>query len=155
MNFQQFTDKTLKDIEVKATELFDRNFEQQGFFGTKWAARKNGSNGRAILMGVGRLRRGVKTPKRSGNTIVWNIDVPYAKIHNEGGTIKATQSVRPFSRTIKGREQKVRAFTRSVNIKMPQRQFIGDHPQLNQAVEVIVSRNAKKLIEDFKTNFKK
>lgn len=155
MNFQQFTDKTLKDIEVKATELFDRNFEKQGFFGTKWKERKNGSNGRAILMGVGRLSRGVKTPKRNGNTIVWSFDVPYAKIHNEGGTIKTNQNVRPFSRTVKGKEQKVRAFTRSVNIKMPQRQFIGDHPQLRQAIEVIVNRNAKKLIEDFKTKFKK
>ena len=154
MNFQQFTDKTLKDIEVKATEMFDRNFEQQGFFGTKWKDRKNGNDDRAILMGVGRLRRGVKTPKRNGNTIVWNFDVPYAKIHNEGGTIKATQNVRPFTRTVKGKEQKVKAFTRSVNIKMPQRQFIGDHPQLRQAMEVIVNRNAKKLIDDFKTKFK-
>ena len=106
-------------------------------------------------MGVGRLRRGIKAPKRNGNTIVWSFDVPYAKIHNEGGTIKATQSVRPFSRTVKGKEQKVKAFTRSVNIKMPQRQFIGDHPQLRAAVEVIVNRNAKKMIDDFKNNFKK
>ena len=36
MDFKQFTDKTLKDIEIKATELFDRNFEQQCFFGSKW-----------------------------------------------------------------------------------------------------------------------
>ena len=155
MNFQQFTDRTLKDIEVKATELFDRNFEKQGFFGTKWKERKSGSNGRAILMGVGRLRHGARTPKRNGNSIVFTFDVPYAKIHNEGGTIKATQNVRPFSRTVKGKEQKVKAFTRSVNIKMPQRQFIGDHPQLREAMELIINRNAKKLIEDFKTKFKK
>lgn len=155
MNFQQFTDKTLKDIEVKATELFDRNFEQEGFFGTKWKERKAGNDGRAVLMGVGSLRRGIKAPKRSGNTIVWSFDVPYAKIHNEGGTIKATQSVRAFDRTIKGKAQKVKAHTRNVNIKMPQRQFIGDHPRLRQAMEVIINRNAKKLIEDFKTNFKK
>ena len=155
MNFKQFTDKTLKDIEVKATEMFDRNFEQQGFFGTKWKERKNHDSTRAILMGVGRLRRGVKTPKRNGNTIVWNFDVPYAKIHNEGGIIKATQNVRPFTRTVKGKEQKVKAFSRSVNIKMPQRQFIGDHPQLRAAIEIIVNRNAKKLIDDFKNNLQK
>ena len=155
MNFQQFTDKTLKDIEIKATEMFDRNFEQQGFFGAKWKERKSGSNGRAILTGTGRLRRGLKNPKRNANSIVWSFDVPYAKIHNEGGTIKTTQAVRPFSRTVKGKEQKVKAFTRNVNIKMPQRQFIGDHSQLRAAVEVIMNHNAKKVINDYLKKLKK
>lgn len=155
MNFQQFTDKTLKDIEVKATELFDRNFEQQGFFGTKWKDRKNGNNGRAILMGVGRLRRGLKSPTRNANTIVWQFDAPYAKIHNQGGTISATQNVRSFSRTINGKVQKVKAFSRTVNIKIPQRQFIGDNPQLRQAIELIVNRNAKKMIQDITDKYKK
>ncbi|MEG3973445.1 hypothetical protein QT970_02350 [Microcoleus sp. herbarium8] len=157
MNFKQFTDKTLKDIEVKATELFDRNFEQEGFFGSKWKQRKNDSDpGRGILMGKGsgRLRRGVGITKRSGNTITWQFDVPYAKIHNEGGIIKATQNVRAFSRTVKGKVQKVKSFNRNVNIRMPQRQFIGDHPQLRTAIEVIVNRNAQKLIEDFKKTLK-
>ena len=158
MDFKQFTDKTIADIGVKATELFDRNFEQQGFFGKKWDKRKNNVDpGRGILIGKGsgRLRKGAQKPKRSGNSLTWQFDVSYAKIHNEGGTIKATQSVRPFSRTVKGKEQKVRAFTRSVNIKMPQRQFIGDHPQLRQAMEVVINRNAKKLIDNYLKNLKK
>ena len=158
MNFKQFTDKTIADIGVKATELFDRNFEQQGFFGKKWDKRKNNVDpGRGILIGKGSgtLRKGAQKPKRSGNSLTWEFDVPYAKIHNEGGTIKAVQSVRPFSRTVKGKEQKVRAFTRSVNIKMPQRQFIGDHPQLRQAMEIIINRNAKKLIDSYLKNLKK
>ena len=158
MNFKQFTDKTIKDFEIKATELFDRNFEQQGFFGKKWQHRKNNSDpGRGILIGKGsgRLRRSLNNPVRSGNTISWKLDVPYAKIHNEGGTIKTTQSVRAHNRTVKGKVQKVKAFSRNVNIKMPQRQFIGDHPQLRLELEVIATRNAKKLIEDFKAKFNK
>lgn len=158
MDFKQFTDKTLKDIEVKATELFDRNFEQQGFFGSKWKQRKNDSDpGRAILIGrgSGRLRKGIQTTKRSGNTITWKFDVPYAKIHNEGGTIKTTQNVRPFSRTVKGKVQKVKSFSRKVNIKIPQRQFIGDHPQLRAAIETIVDRNVKKFNDDLLKNIKK
>ena len=158
MNFQQFTDKTLKDIEVKATELFDRNFEQGGFFGSKWKERKNNSDpGRGILIGPGsgRLRKGIHTSKRSNNTITWQFDVPYAKIHNEGGTIKATQNVRPFSRTVKGKVQKVKSFSRTVNIKMPQRQFIGDHPQLREAIETIVDRNIKKFNDEILKNIKK
>lgn len=35
MDFKQFTDKTLKDIEIKATEMFDKNFQNSGFFGKK------------------------------------------------------------------------------------------------------------------------
>ena len=158
MNFRQFIDKTLKDIEVKATELFDRNFEEQGFFGKKWDKRKNDSDpGRGILMGrgSGRLRRSLQNPKRGSNSITWNLDVPYAKIHNEGGTIKATQNVRPFNRTVKGKEQKVKAFTRNVNIKMPQRQFIGDHPKLRLEIETIITRNAKKITDDILKSIKK
>jgi len=64
MNFQQFTDKTLKDIEVKATELFDRNFEQEGFFGTKWKERKAGNDGRAVLMGAWKITTRHKSTKK-------------------------------------------------------------------------------------------
>lgn len=157
MDFKQFTEKTITDIGVKATELFDRNFEQQGFFGKKWQQRKNNSDsGRGILMGKGsgRLRKGVQTPKRNGNLLVWQFDAPYAKIHNDGGTIKTTQSVRSFSRTVKGKEQKVRAFSRNVNIKMPQRQFIGDHPTLRLAIQTVVERNIKKFTQDLLKNKK-
>jgi phage gpG-like protein len=158
MDFKQFTDKTLKDIEIKATELFDRNFEQQGFFGAKWKPRKNDSDpGRAILIGrgSGRLRKGIQATKRSNNTITWQFDVPYAKIHNEGGTIKATQNVRPFSRTIKGKVQKVKSFSRKVNTKIPQRQFIGNHPLLRVAIQTIVDRNIKKFNDELLKNSRK
>lgn len=168
MSFGQFVTKTIKDIEIKATELFDRNFEQQGFFGDKWKQRKNNSDpGRGILIGrgSGRLRKGIRATKIEGDrgnngstmktSIVWTFDVPYAKIHNEGGTIKATQNVRPFSRTVKGKVQKVKSFSRKVNIKIPQRQFIGDHPQLRAAIETIVDRNVKKFNDDLLKNIKK
>jgi phage gpG-like protein len=174
MNFQQFTDKTLKDIEIKATELFDRNFEQQGFFGTKWKERKDGNNGRAILMGVGRLRGGVKTPKRNGNSIVWSFDVPYAKAHNEGlkrsVTIPAHERYKHRGDVVKEKyinksgkvstrkikveiKEDVRSHKRKMNI--PQRQFIGNHPILRLEIKRIIDRNAKKLMEDFKNNLKK
>ena len=71
--------------------------------------------------------------------------MPYAKIHNEGGTIKTTQNVKPFSRTVKGKSQNVKGFGRKVNTTIPQRQFIGDDPQLKNAIEIIVNRNMKKM----------
>ena len=35
-----------------------------------------------------------------------------------------------------------------MNDKMPQRQFVGDHPQLRLAIETIVERNIKKFTDD-------
>lgn len=157
MTINQFTEKTLRDIEVKATEMFDRNFEQQGFFGKKWDKRKGDSDpGRGILMGrgSGRLRRGIRSTTRSSNSITWTFDVPYAKIHNEGGTIVARQNVRPFTRVVKGKQQNVKGFSRNVNIKIPQRQFIGDHKQIRDAIGVIINRNAQKLIEGLGNNLR-
>ncbi len=43
--------------------------------------------GRAILMNRGRLRNSIRGTIQ-GDTIVFGTDVPYAKIHNEGGTIQ-------------------------------------------------------------------
>ena len=62
--------------------------------------------------------------------------------------------MRPFSSTVKGKVQKVTSFSRKVNIKIPQRQFIGDHPQLRAAIEIIVDRNVKKFNDDLLKNIK-
>uniref|UniRef100_UPI001F46270F phage virion morphogenesis protein n=2 Tax=Flavobacteriaceae TaxID=49546 RepID=UPI001F46270F len=64
-------------------------------------------------------------------------DVPYAQIHNEGGTIKATARVRAHSRTRKGRNQpiKVKAHTRQMNAKIPKRQFLGESAVLALRLE--------------------
>jgi phage gpG-like protein len=51
--------------------------------------------------------------------------------------------VKPFSRTVKGKTQNVKGFGRKVNTTIPQRQFIGDSPQLKKEIEIIVNRNMK------------
>lgn len=146
MDFQQFERKLIKDLSVKATELFDRNFEKQGFFGKKWQPRKNNIDPkRAILMGKGRLRGSLKTPKISGNNIKWNLSVPYAKIHNEGGVINCIQHVRGHNRKGKGKVQTVKSFNRVVNIKIPQRQFIGDSQELRNELKRVVNINFQKV----------
>jgi hypothetical protein len=60
-----------------------------------------------------------------------------------------------FCELWKGKVQKVKSFSRKVNIKIPQRQFIGDHPQLRAAIETIVDRNVKKFNDDLLKNIKK
>lgn len=148
IDFKKVQEKILNDIAVKATEMFDRNFENQGFFGKKWQPRKNNIDPkRAILMGKGRLKRSLKKPTQTPNKLQWTLDVPYAKIHNQGGGFSGTQNVRGFGRLVKGKNQNVRGFKRTVNTKIPQRQFIGDSPELRNEIKRIVDNNIKRLNE--------
>ena len=102
------------------------SFRNQGFAdgSAKWKGRhKDKDEGRAILVQSGDLRRSVKT-EVVGKSILLSTDVPYAQIHNEGGTIATTQSVRGHKRKTRKGNTDVSAHTRNVNTKMPQRQFM-------------------------------
>jgi phage gpG-like protein len=79
----------------------------------------------------GRLRRSLRKQVR-GNIIFISTDVPYAEIHNEGGTIQATANVPQHSRKTKKGKSQVKAHTRRINIKMPRRQFMGESAFLNK-----------------------
>ena len=79
---------------AKTLRFVGCNFSAQGFQGnsfTPWAARKKQRSkdiGRALLIQSGRLRRGWNSRvMRPGEVKIYN-DVPYAEIHNNGGTIK-------------------------------------------------------------------
>lgn len=97
-------------VAQKALEIFDESWNRQGFTNASggfepWEQRKENtgakSDTRGILIGKGsaKLRRslrviGTPTPSK----IVIGTAVPYAKIHNEGGTISIpiTEAMRNF-----------------------------------------------------------
>ncbi len=128
----------------------DENFRSQSFFGDPWEPRKDGDTGRAILVKSGRLRRSFSLDVSRLQVIVRS-DAPYAEIHNEGGLVDNVAAVpahtrRRFSteevsapgarkpryvKSLIGKHQ-VQAHTRQLNHQMPQRQFLGDHPQLTE-----------------------
>lgn len=141
-------DKILKDAQVKLTAMFDNNFREQGFFGKKWAATKVSKVNKAgkkgsILIVTGALRRSIRSHIRS-NSVVFTSHLPYASVHNEGGKGKVT--VRTHTRTRKGSTHNVRSHERAMNI--PQREFIGDHEQVQQALGNIVYKNLQKFSEE-------
>ncbi len=79
---------------AKTLRFVGGNFSAQGYQGNSfnpWAARKKQRSkdiGRALLVQSGRLRRGWNSRVlRPGEVKIFN-DVPYAEIHNNGGTIK-------------------------------------------------------------------
>ena len=93
----RFIDRTLKDIRVELLEEFDRNFEREAFFNGRWARRKHhDEQSRGLLVRTGTLRRSLRaevTPRRS---VRFFTDVPYAAIHNEGGTITVTRRMKRY-----------------------------------------------------------
>ena len=165
----------LRDVKVELSDEFDRNFSRQGFFGSKWARRKSPSAraDRGILVDTGALRRSISS-RISGNTITFYSDLPYAAIHNDGGEIRVTARMRRFfwakyyeARGSFGyrknglRRQDKRnaqltaeaAFWKALALKkvgdvirIPQRQFLGTHPKLEQAVRDIIEENVEQAL---------
>lgn len=91
---KQFLTDTINDVRVEAAEMFDKNFQREAFFNEKWARRKfNDDDTRNILTGTGALRKSIIS-KVEGNKIIFETTLPYASIHNEGGTITVTKGMK-------------------------------------------------------------
>lgn len=185
---KRYIETTINDVRVEATEMFDKNFQREAFFNEKWARRKfNDDDTRNILTGTGALRKSIIS-KVEGNKIIFETTLPYANIHNEGGTITVTKgmkqhfwkmylqivgSTKPkegqtpfaekFQRTKKGKlrnNKKNRTlnaaaeFYKAMALKpvgskivIPKRQFIGNHPELEAAIEEIANKNAIEILK--------
>jgi phage gpG-like protein len=153
--------KSLQDfvtvIGVEAKKHFVASFRNQGFTDATldhWKARKRNDKGkrgnRAILVKSGDLRRSVKVINKNYDSVTLGSDLPYAQIHNDGGTIhkKASKNSmyyrevstnilsrktnKRFARTT-GRRKATHAMEVEIgehDIKMPKRQFIGNSKKL-------------------------
>jgi phage gpG-like protein len=163
----------LNDIKVELLDEFTENFRRKAFFSKPWDNRKQGRKG-TLLMVSGALRRSIQA-RVQGNSIVFTSNVPYAGIHNEGGTITITPKMKKFfwakyyetsgkvTYNIKTRKQSKSSqkysmeaeFWKSLALKktgdkliFPQRQFIGDSPEVKHAIETVINDN----IKDFETH---
>ena len=147
-------DDILRDARVKLTEMFNNNFREQGFFGQKWVATKASKaskRGRgSILIVTGAMRRSIKSYV-SGMAVVFSSHLPYTALHNEGGNFAV--NVRAHSRTNRktGNSYNVRAHSRQMS--MPQRQFIGDHEKVQEALGDIVNKNLQRFSQRLADNF--
>lgn len=138
----------LDRARVKLTEEFHRNFERKAFFGRAWAPRKQGRRG-SLLVVSGRLRRSLRAQViHSG--IRFSSSMPYASAHNEGydGTVRVqTHFRRAHSARHRagGRIKRVQIKAHAVrahakHIKLPERRFVGDAPEVKQAIEQCVQQ---------------
>lgn len=153
-----------RKIAVVAVNFSKDRFKQQNWLDSatkKWEPRKSKtkkkSSSRAILVKTGRLRRSIRATSITDKQIIIGTDVPYAQVHNEGGTGEITQKVGAHSRQAHSRksyttrdgrrvkagtvkEHAVQAFTRKRKINIPKRQFIGPSQTLNKQVGDLIKR---------------
>lgn len=169
--------KSLDDIRVELADEFDRNFEREAFFNEKWKRRKwNDDETRGLLMRTGALRQSIRAETVGQEKVVFSSDVPYAKIHNEGGTITVTRRMkgwfwikyreaigqRTFKRDGSQRNNKknrginsAAEFYKAMALKktgskiiIPKRQFIGRHPDMEKLLYDIVTANVKEVFNN-------
>ena len=134
---QQIKRNILNDMRVELTEEFDRNFERKAFFSQKWKPRADKFANGSLLIVTGTLRRSIRS-NIDTNGVRFTSAVPYASIHNEGGTGSLT--VRAHNRrTPSGRITQVRAHQRK--FYMPQRQFIGPGNNTTNIIKNVISDN--------------
>ena len=170
---ENFINSTLNDIKVELLSEFDRNFERQAFFNQAWKKRSTPSAAtRAILINTGALRQSLKA-NITQNGVVFSSVLPYAAIHNNGGTIRVTKRMKAYffhrfketvgamSMTKKGAfamNKKNRTLTplalfyRSMALKkegsqitIPPRRFLGNHQTVEQKVKNIITTNIKNI----------
>ncbi|HEX8575342.1 MAG TPA: phage virion morphogenesis protein [Flavobacterium sp.] len=113
-----------------------------------WPPRKSKAPGSLMVgKGSGRLKRSIRKLKVTSNSVTIGTDVPYAQIHNEGGTIKKTVTVKSHSRKRKGRNVKVKSHSRKMNLTMPKRQFIGESSKLMNRIEELLETEINNILK--------
>jgi phage gpG-like protein len=165
-------------IGNEAKNFFVNSFREQGFEDKtveKWKPRKieGKRKGRAILVDSGDLRRSIirQPVNKAQLSVKISTDVPYAKIHNEGGIINksASTSILHFRdvmtnietgavtrRFAKNRQTGMRHLRATSamkvdigahSIKMPKREFIGNSYKLNELCKKIVVSQLDKIFK--------
>lgn len=153
--------KLLPILVEAAVQWTQNNFKKQQWEGSAWPARKKETKlsiGKAILVN----RRDMYNAIRAlGPDTFGVVGIPYARIHNEGGTINRQPSVRRLTfkryksgkykgKTLFHKNNDKASFSRKANagaytINMPQRKFIGNGPELRKHLIKIAQQELKYL----------
>lgn len=171
--FQQLKKVLPKEIGTEAKNFFQDNFRKQGFEDSSiksWKPRKHdkgSSVGRRILTKTGRLQGSIRITTATFNKITIGTNVPYAKIHNEGGTINRAASSRDIHfknfdgfKNVRGKKtvvmglvmSKKRGSTKTKNVSipaykitMPKREFMGRSRNLENKLRKKIDSQIKEV----------
>ena len=152
MQPDQFYKNILRDVATDLTDAFDQNFERKAFFNRRWKVARINRIG-SLMQRTGSLRRSIRKNVGS-DSITWSSSEPHAAIHNLGGTITVTQRMKKFfwakskelGNTPDAQFYKNMALMKvGSQIKIPQRQFIGDHPEVKRIIKECMDDNLREL----------
>lgn len=125
--------------KVYCLQWFDNSFQNQGFTDVSfqaWPNRKNDRRpGGAILIDTTFLRKSLSVLEENQTQITFGTHVPYAGVHNYGLRVRALQNVRAFTRNRNGKREQVKAHTRKIDTKFPERKFIGESKLMMEGVD--------------------
>jgi phage gpG-like protein len=178
MTSEQFLHNVLNDLRGELTDEFDRNFERNAFFDTAWPETKHSVTRGSLMQRTGGLRGSIKSRIEAGG-LHFSSSLPYSGIHNEGGTITITDKMIKFfwamyyktsgaigtkkdgsaSKSKRNIELSQEAgYWKALALKkvgdkitIPQRQFIGHHPQVDVAVQQVCDDNVKEFADSIAT----
>lgn len=121
-------------IAEEATEYFKERFEEKEWDGAAWPPAKNPASRGSLLMRSNKLLNSIRpteiTPTRVVITAGDDLNVTYARVHNEG--FDGDVDVQPFTRMVKGKQQQVKVHKR--HMRIPKRQFVGETQELNERI---------------------
>jgi phage gpG-like protein len=135
---------------IEAVNFSKERFVQKNWVDksrTKWKSRQRKDRG-SLMVRSGRLKRSIRKLKATRNSVIIGTDVPYAQAHNEGATIKKTVNVKQHTRKRKGREtETVKAHRRKMNLKLPERRFIGQSALLGRRIERLLQKEINDILK--------
>lgn len=127
------------------------------------------------MMRNGHLRNSIES-RIQGDKIIFSSSLPYASIHNEGGEITVTPKMKSYfwamyyktsggmtkkkdgtaarnqrnaRLSVEAQQWKNLALMKvGQKLTIPERKFIGAHPQVHRMVEDVVSENLKIMLEN-------
>ncbi len=184
MDFKQISQLILQDASVEISQEFDRNFERKAFFDESWKTDKYPNSKGSTLLRTGKGRRSIQNPVVTEDQTTWSSNLPYMKIQNEGGEIIVTAKMKSFfwamyykayggiqfsikkkaaantqrNKRLTAEAQKWKALAMQpvgTKMKIEQRQFIGEHPEVHKIVKKVANINMKEVEQHLKTILKK
>lgn len=158
--------RALPDIvaDVMINFVLD-NFEAQSFAGESWAQRADGDTSRALLVRSGRGRRSIRISEASMKRVQVTTDLEYMVAHNDGAEITRvitprmrrffwamhyrleynTDTQQPIIPEDQWRWKWMALKKGEITFKMPQRQFIGESPELDMRLRQAIERELEQV----------
>lgn len=137
----------------EAVNFFKTSFRKQGWHDgviKPWVRRKRVGNrptdNRAILVKSGVLKKSIRIDRYTNQGVIISSEMPYSRIHNEGGKINTNATVRPHARRTKNGRTNVRRHSRQMSTTIPQRKFMGQSTTLDNIIINSLERRLRQII---------